>query len=128
MNASASRADAAREVITRRSIRRSLIEWGRYKGFEAAPHHRLICEQIEDFLAGDDDVLLLFAPPGSAKSTWLSILFPSYYLARFPGSRQPTRSSSHKGGGGAFAMTSRSIRAYLGWSYRQTVKPQIVGR
>jgi hypothetical protein len=35
-------------------------------------------------LAGDDDVLLLFAPPGSAKSTWLSILFPSYYLARFP--------------------------------------------
>jgi predicted phage terminase large subunit-like protein len=80
----ASRADAAREVITRRSIRRSLIEWGRYKGLEAAPHHRLICEQIEGFLAGDDEVLLLFAPPGSAKSTWLSILFPSYYLARFP--------------------------------------------
>jgi hypothetical protein len=86
MNAPVSRADAAIEVITRRSIRRSLIEWGRYKGFEAAPHHRLICEQIEDFLAGDDDVLLLFAPPGSAKSTWLSILFPSYYLARFPSS------------------------------------------
>ena len=29
-------------------------------------------------------MLLLFAPPGSAKSTWLSILFPSHYLARFP--------------------------------------------
>jgi predicted phage terminase large subunit-like protein len=28
--------------------------------------------------------LLLFAPPGSAKSTWLSVLFPAYYLARFP--------------------------------------------
>src|SRR5262245_28528830 len=80
-----SMADAAREVITWRSIRRSLIEWGRYKGYEAAAHHRLICEQIEDFLAGDDEVLLLFAPPGSAKSTWLSILFPAYYLARFPG-------------------------------------------
>jgi hypothetical protein len=32
-------------------------------GYEAAAHHRLICEQIEDFLAGDDEVLLLFAPP-----------------------------------------------------------------
>jgi hypothetical protein len=56
----------------------------RHKGFEAAPHHRLICDQIEDFLASDDEVLLLFAPPGSAKSTWLSILFPAYYLSRFP--------------------------------------------
>ena len=28
--------------------------------------------------------MLLFAPPGSAKSTYVSILFPSYYLARFP--------------------------------------------
>src|SRR5262249_9234201 len=87
MHAPVSRADAAREVIARRSIRRSLIGWGRYRGYEAAPHHRLICEQIEDFLAGDDEVLLLFAPPGSAKSTWLSILFPAYYLARFPSNR-----------------------------------------
>src|SRR3954452_11610556 len=84
MNAPVLRVDAAREVMTRRAIRRSLIEWGRYKGFEAAPHHRLICQQIESFLSSDDEVLLLFAPPGSAKSTWLSILFPSYYLARFP--------------------------------------------
>src|SRR5262245_43961115 len=51
-----SRADAAREVMARRSIRRSLIGWGRYKCYEAAAHHRLICEQIEDFLAGDDDL------------------------------------------------------------------------
>ena len=76
--------NAAKEVLKRRAIRSSLIEWGRYKGFEAAPHHRLICEEIDRFLVSDDEVLLLFAPPGSAKSTWLSILFPSYYLARFP--------------------------------------------
>ena len=84
MNAPVLRGDAAREVLRRRTIRGSLIEWGRYKGFEAAPHHRLICEQIEDFLTSDEEVLLLFAPPGSAKSTWLSILFPAYYLARYP--------------------------------------------
>jgi predicted phage terminase large subunit-like protein len=77
-------ASAAREVLRRRSIRCDLMEWGRYKGFEPAPHHQLICREIDSFLASDDEVLLLFAPPGSAKSTWLSVLFPSHYLARFP--------------------------------------------
>jgi hypothetical protein len=51
---------------------------------EPAPHHQLICREIDAFLRSDDEVLLLFAPPGSAKSTWVSILFPSHYLARFP--------------------------------------------
>src|ERR1700704_6177202 len=76
--------EAARALLQRRTVRRSLAEWGRYKGFEPAPHHQLIIREIEAFLASDDEVLLLFAPPGSAKSTWVSILFPSHYLARFP--------------------------------------------
>jgi hypothetical protein len=72
---------AAEELLKRRSTRRSLTEWARYKGFEPAKHHHLIISEIEAFLAGDDDVLLLFAPPGSAKSTYVSILLPSWYLA-----------------------------------------------
>jgi len=76
--------EAARALLQRRTVRRSLAEWGRFKGFEPAPHHQLICDEIEDFLASDDEVLLLFAPPGSAKSTWVSVLFPASYLARFP--------------------------------------------
>ena len=75
---------AAKELLRRRIIRRDLMEWGRHKGFEPAPHHQLICQQIDAFLASDDEVLLLFAPPGSAKSTWVSVLFPAHYLARFP--------------------------------------------
>jgi predicted phage terminase large subunit-like protein len=78
------RSDAAREILQRRSIRGSLAEWGRYKGYEPAPHHRLICQEVGKFLAGDDEVLLLFAPPGSAKSMWISVLLPSNYLCRFP--------------------------------------------
>ena len=78
------RPTAAKELLRRRLIRRNLTEWGRYKGYEPAPHHRLICREIDAFLSSDDEVLLLFAPPGSAKSTWLSVLFPSHYLARFP--------------------------------------------
>jgi hypothetical protein len=56
----------------------------RYKGFEPAKHHQLIISEIESFLESDDDVLLLFAPPGSAKSTYVSILLPSWYLAKNP--------------------------------------------
>lgn len=69
----------------RRVIRRSLTEYARHKGFNPAKHHRFIIEQIEAFLASDDEVLLLFAPPGSAKSTYVSNLFPPHYLAQYPG-------------------------------------------
>lgn len=72
-------------MLKRRSIRRSLTEYARFKGFEPAAHHRLIISEIESFLADPElDVLMLHAPPGSAKSTYLSVLLPPHYLARFP--------------------------------------------
>lgn len=70
--------------MRRRAIRRSLTEWARYKGFEPAPHHAYIIAQIEAFLDSDDEVLLIFAPPGSAKSTYVSRLVPPLYMARHP--------------------------------------------
>jgi predicted phage terminase large subunit-like protein len=75
---------AAQELMKRRKVRLSLVEWARHKGFEPAKHHLLIINEIESFLASDDEVLLLFAPPGSAKSTYVSILLPSWYLAGNP--------------------------------------------
>src|SRR5262245_36258078 len=73
--------DPACAAAERRSVRNSLAEWASYKGFEPAKHHLLIISEIEAFLASDDEVLLLFAPPGSAKSTYVSVLLPSWYLA-----------------------------------------------
>jgi predicted phage terminase large subunit-like protein len=75
---------AAEEEKRRREVRRSLTAWARYKGFEPAPHHMLIINELESFLASDDEVLLLHAPPGSAKSTYVSVLFPSWYLSQYP--------------------------------------------
>jgi predicted phage terminase large subunit-like protein len=77
-------ANAATELLKRRSIRNSLTEWARHKGFEPAPHHQLFIREIEAFLKSEDEVLLLFAPPGSAKSTYVSVLLPSWYLAANP--------------------------------------------
>jgi hypothetical protein len=75
---------AAEELLKRRSTRKRLAEWARHKGFEPAKHHLLIINGIESFLASEDEVLLLFAPPGSAKSTYVSVLLPSWYLANNP--------------------------------------------
>ena len=75
---------AAEELLRRRSTRRSFAEWAKHRGFEPAAHHRLIINEIESFLESDDEVLLLFAPPGSAKSTYVSVLLPSWYLANHP--------------------------------------------
>ena len=76
--------DAASELLKRRGIRNSLSEWARYRGFDPAPHHQLFIREIEAFLESNDEVLLLFAPPGSAKSTYVSVLLPSWYLANHP--------------------------------------------
>src|SRR3990167_1430604 len=84
MNLHVSRAEAATELLRRRTVRRSLTEWSRFKGYEPAPHHRLIIQGIEAFLASDEQVLLLFAPPGSGKSVYVSVILPSWYLANNP--------------------------------------------
>lgn len=84
MNLQISRSEAAKELLTRRSIRRSLTEYARLHGFEPARHHRLIIRELEAVSRGENDNLLIFAPPGSAKSTYVSQLFPAWYLANHP--------------------------------------------
>jgi len=80
-----SRQDAAKELLDRRAIRRSLTAWCKYKGYPPAPHHQVIIRELEALVLGNEiDVLLFHAPPGSAKSTFISVLFPSWYLANFP--------------------------------------------
>lgn len=66
----------------RRAIRGSLTEWSKACGFEPAPHHRLLIEHLEDLAHGRRRRLMVFMPPGSAKSTYTSILFPAWYLAQ----------------------------------------------
>lgn len=81
MNLPLSQRAAARELIRRRSIRRNLTDWCKYCGFEPARHHQLLLEKLEAVTRGDVDRLAVFMPPGSAKSTYASILFVPWYLA-----------------------------------------------
>jgi predicted phage terminase large subunit-like protein len=84
MNSQISRSEAAKELLKRRSIRRNLIEWCRYCGFEPAAHHRLLIDKLEQVTAGDIDRLAIFMPPGAAKSTYASILYAPWHLAQRP--------------------------------------------
>lgn len=84
MNSQLSRSEAAKELLTRRSIRRSLTEWCRYAGFEPAAHHRLLIDRLEQVSTGDIDRLAVFMPPGAAKSTYGSILYSPWHFAQHP--------------------------------------------
>jgi predicted phage terminase large subunit-like protein len=53
-------------------------------GFEPAKHHLLIIDELEKVSRGETDNLLIFAPPGSAKSTYVTQLFIAWYLANHP--------------------------------------------
>jgi len=75
---------AAAEVLRRRRLRGSLGEWCLANGFIPARHHRLLIEHLEALARGDIDRLAVFMPPGSAKSTYASILFPAWLFAQNP--------------------------------------------
>jgi predicted phage terminase large subunit-like protein len=70
--------------LQRQAARKWLTEWCRLNGFEPAAHHKLIIEELEAVARGDVSRLALFLPPGSAKSTYASILFPPWFLAQRP--------------------------------------------
>lgn len=44
----------------------------------------LLLEKLEAISRGDIDRLAIFMPPGSAKSTYASVLFPPWYIANHP--------------------------------------------
>lgn len=50
-----------------------------------AAHHNLIMGAIDECLNTKDGRLMIFAPPGSAKSTYTSVIAPTYAMGRWPG-------------------------------------------
>ncbi len=72
------------------AIRDDLVTWGEYvmgaDGMVPAVHHRLLMERLQAVSEGTIDRLMVLMPPGAAKSTYTSILFPVWWFARHPGS------------------------------------------
>ena len=72
----------------RRLIRKSFETWCIEAliplGFQPAAHHRLLINKLQAVAEGRIPKLMVNMPPGSAKSTYGSWLFPAWFLARAP--------------------------------------------
>jgi predicted phage terminase large subunit-like protein len=79
----------------RRASRASFTEFIRVTmpDIEPARHHRLLIDRLEKVAAGEIKRLMLFLPPGSAKSTYASVLFPPWWMGNHPS--MPVIAASH---------------------------------
>ena len=78
------KAQAAAALLERRKARGDLAVWSRTCGFEPARHHLFMIDRLQKVVSGEIKRLMLFLPPGSAKSTYGSVLFPPWFLAQQP--------------------------------------------
>jgi predicted phage terminase large subunit-like protein len=79
---------ARRERALRRRIRLSLEAWARFalaeQGQAPAAHHLIMLRALQALEDGQTRRLMLLLPPGSAKSTYASVLFPAWWMGRNP--------------------------------------------
>lgn len=70
------------------TIRTSLLDWSGVAlgplGHQPAKHHLLLIAELESVAFGRIDRLMLLLPPGSAKSTYASVLFPVWWFTQHP--------------------------------------------
>lgn len=91
----ASRAASGRQVdeeaIKIERCRTDLASWAveaqRQHGWKPAKHHRYLIRGLERVAAGKCPRLMVFMPPGSAKSSYASQIFPAWMFQRRPGIR-----------------------------------------
>ena len=81
-NSPVSQQAAAQELLARRRARESFADFCRYVSPDEPPaeHHLLICDLVDEIVQGDMRRVMVFMPPGSAKSTYATIRAPAYYL------------------------------------------------
>ncbi len=98
------RQQAAAELLRRRTARESLVAFSQAITIPGAPvgdddealiyhkietgvaqHHRLIMEKVQACLEAPHGRLMLFFPPGSAKTTYAGVVATAWALGRWKG-------------------------------------------
>jgi predicted phage terminase large subunit-like protein len=101
-----SQEQAVAELLRRERSQRSLAEYARSIEIPGAPlnddteneqfrpvetslaaHHLLFCNKIQECIERDHGRLMIFAPPGSAKSSYASVVAVCWAMAKFPNYR-----------------------------------------
>src|ERR1039458_7428538 len=73
----------------RKDAKTSLAAFAEYINPDEPPahHHEWLCKELEAVERGETMQLLISMPPGSAKSTYGSHLFPAWYMGRHPNNK-----------------------------------------
>lgn len=76
---------AAKELLRRRESRRSMNAFCLSVNPLQPPakHHELLNDCLDKVLSGEIPNLMVFMPPGSAKSTYATVNFPAYVIGRW---------------------------------------------
>jgi len=76
------------ESVTRERIRTSLHDWAAEvmanSGLAPSAHHRCLLNNLQLIASGDIKRLMVLMPPGSAKSTYASVIFPIWWFIQKP--------------------------------------------
>lgn len=69
-------------------INESLLYWCRHalapRGMAPARHHQMLIDYLQRMEEGEFDRLMVHMPPGSAKTEYVSLLYPTWHMAREP--------------------------------------------
>ncbi len=85
-NSQVSPSQAASELLARRRAKETLLGFTTYTkpDYETNWHHRLLCEYLDRFVAGEIKRLMVFMPPRHGKSELVSRRLPAYILGKRP--------------------------------------------
>jgi predicted phage terminase large subunit-like protein len=74
------------EIIDQALARQSFVDYISLVTTEPPPvkHHEILIDNLNKVANGEIKRLMVFMPPGGAKSTYGSILFPGYFMGRYP--------------------------------------------
>jgi predicted phage terminase large subunit-like protein len=115
-----------RKLFLRSKLRGTLRAWAeealKDSGYRPAHHQLYLVSELESLAHGRIDRLMILMPPGSAKSTYASVIFPAWWFTQHPRSSVITASHSAS----LARHFSRRVRAlvlekerYLGFSIRR---------
>ena len=108
-----------RRRVVRARAQESLVAFVKEIAPEIVPakFHHMMAERLEALARGELSRLAFYLPPGSGKSSWSSVWFPSWYLGRNPGHSIITASHTDK----LAEKWSRRVRGILGSSEYQRI-------
>ena len=76
------------ESVLRDQIRENLVDWATNvmaaSGLKPSAHHRVLLNSLDLITKGTVKRLIVLMPPGSAKSTYSSVVFPIWWFIQHP--------------------------------------------